>query len=118
MITREIGTRFEFEGVLLEVVEARRCGDCYFYERCNRSDCDRPEEAGWCSSARRTDSKPVKFVVIDKFKLLNAQIDDLLHFANQMEEDYAGRKEEEFYSGMIHALELIKEFIKRKFKSS
>lgn len=45
--------------------------------------------------------------------LINEHIDDLLHEAESMEEACQGKEEEEFYSGMIHGLDLMKDYIKR-----
>lgn len=115
MKTRKIGTTFEYEGVLIEVVRDDDCAGCYFFDICGRG--QKPEKAGFCSEPNRKDGRAVRFVRIDKFQAINKKIDDLLHEANQMEEACAGKKEEEFYSGMIHGLDLLKEFIKRKFDS-
>ena len=118
MISRKIGSRFLYNGVSVEVVASDNCKDCFFYEMCTRTDRTRPDEAGYCSATRRRDGKSVKYLPVAALTLIKEQIDNLLHEANQMEEDYAGRKEEEFYSGMIHGLALLNEFIKRKFQSS
>lgn len=117
MRTRKIGERFEYEGVTLEVVEDMRCMGCYFDEMCERG-FNAQDEVGECTSLNRPDRKSVKFVQADHLGLIKEQIDYLLHEANQMEGDYAGKREEEFYSGMIHGLELMKDFIKRKFQTS
>ena len=45
-------------------------------------------------------------------------IDGLIHYAEVLEESFKGRKEEEFYSGMIHGFDLLKEFIKRNIETS
>lgn len=118
MRTRRIGTNFQYNGVYLEVVESCNCVGCFFYDMCTRSDETRPQEIGTCSAARRKDGKSVKFLPLAPIRCIKEQIDNLLHEANQMETDYAGRKEEEFYLGMIHGLDLLKDFIKRKFKIS
>ena len=118
MRTRKIGTRFLYNGVSVEVVESASCNDCFFYDMCSRTDITRPEEAGYCSATRRRDGKSVKYLRVEALTLINEQIENLLHEANNMEEAYAGKKEEEFYSGMIHGLDLLKEFIKRKIETS
>lgn len=116
MITRKIGERFNYEGVTLEVVEGKSCSGCYFKGTCHYDD-KASSASGNCVSMSRADGKSVVFVPVDTLTLIKEHIERLLYEANQMEEAYAGRKEEEFYSGMIHGLALISDYIKRKFEN-
>lgn len=121
MKTRKIGECFEYDGVTLKVVASCSCVDCYFVDTCTIEPDNKPLEAGFCSAIYRTDKKSVKFVRTGahlKFiMLVKEHIDDLLHEAESMEEACKGKKEEDFYSGMIHGVDLLKDYIKRISKS-
>lgn len=114
--TRRIGELFEYEGILLEVVNARSCAGCFFDAMCNLEDKTKPEIAGFCSDTTREDHASVKFVPVLSDDCVLKEIDKLLIYATNMEDAYAGKMEEEFYSGMIHGLNLMKLYIKRRRK--
>lgn len=116
MNARKIGERFEYEGILLEVVNSRSCAGCFFDAICNSEDKTKPEIVGLCSSTTREDHVSVRFVQVLSDDCVLKEIDNLLNYATNMEDAYAGKMEEEFYSGMIHGLNLTKLYIKRRRK--
>ena len=58
----EIGERFEYNGVMLEVVKRDDCKDCFF---CNRVEC---ELATCCSPYMRKDDTSIIYKLVEKCK--------------------------------------------------
>lgn len=60
----EIGERFEFNGVVLEVVESLNCVSCFF----NRSSCELKDRPMYCGSGTRNDMKSISYKLIEQCK--------------------------------------------------
>ena len=60
----EIGERFEFNGVVLEVVESLNCVSCFF----NRSSCELKDRPMYCGSGQRNDMKSISYKLIEQCK--------------------------------------------------
>ena len=59
---RQIGERFDFGGVTLEVVESGACNECYFFKgEYNHCGGYNNEIAGPCGPFNRVDGKSVMF---------------------------------------------------------
>ena len=62
---RQIGERFDFGGVTLEVVESGACKECLFFKgflHCEEHDI---EVTGDCGPINRSDNKSVKFQKVE-----------------------------------------------------
>ena len=62
---RQIGERFDFGGVTLEVVESGACKGCHFFKgllHCEEHDM---EVTGGCGPVCRSDNKSVKFLNVE-----------------------------------------------------
>ena len=60
----EIGERFEFNGVVLEVIESLNCVSCFF----NRSSCELKDRPMYCGSGTRNDMKSISYKLIGQCK--------------------------------------------------
>ena len=60
----EIGERFEYDGVVLEVVESLNCVSCFF----NRSSCELKDRPMYCGSGTRNDMKSISYKLIEQCK--------------------------------------------------
>lgn len=61
----EIGERFEYDGVVLEVVESLNCVSCFF----NRSSCELKDRPMYCGSGTRNDMKSISYKLIEQCKI-------------------------------------------------
>ena len=62
---RQIGERFDYDGVTLEVVESGACKGCLFFKgflHCEEHDI---EVTGDCGPVNRSDGKSVKFQKVE-----------------------------------------------------
>ena len=62
---RQIGERFDYDGVTLEVVESGACKGCLFFKgflHCEEHDM---EVTGDCGPVNRSDGKSVKFQKVE-----------------------------------------------------
>jgi len=62
---REIGERFEYDGVLLEVCGEKGCDQCYF---CNHTEWCTATGARMCSQRERKDKKGIIYKKVDEMK--------------------------------------------------
>ena len=62
---RQIGERFDFGGVTLEVVESGACKGCHFFKDCINCEEHDMEVTGYCGTVNRSDGKSVKFQKIE-----------------------------------------------------
>ena len=60
----EIGERFEYGGVVLEVVESLNCVSCFF----NRSSCELKDRPMYCGSGTRNDMKSISYKLVEQLK--------------------------------------------------
>ena len=60
----EIGERFEFNGVVLEVVESLNCVSCFF----NRSSCELKDRPMYCGSVTRNDKRSIIYKLVEQCK--------------------------------------------------
>ena len=60
----EIGERFEYDGVILEVIESLDCGSCFF----NRSSCKLKDRPMYCGSVTRNDKRSIIYKLIEQCK--------------------------------------------------
>ena len=61
----EIGERFEYYGVILEVTEARYCKDCFFLGKLGRCI---SESTMYCGSNTRVDNKRISYKRVEQCK--------------------------------------------------
>ena len=61
----EIGERFEYYGVILEVAEARYCKDCFFLDKLGRCILESPM---YCGSNTRVDNKRISYKRVEQCK--------------------------------------------------
>ena len=61
----EIGERFEYYGVILEVTEARYCKDCFFLGKLGRCILESPM---YCGSNTRVDNKRISYKRVGQCK--------------------------------------------------
>ena len=62
---RQIGERFDFGGVTLEVVESGACKGCLFFKGFLHCDGHDMEVTGDCGPVNRSDNKSVKFLKVE-----------------------------------------------------
>lgn len=60
----EIGERFEYDGVVLEVIESLDCVSCFF----NRSVCKLKDRPMYCGSVTRNDKRRIIYKLIEQCK--------------------------------------------------
>ena len=60
----EIGERFEYDGVVLEVIKASRCAYCFF----NRSSCELKDRPMYCGSDTRNDKRSINYKLVEQCK--------------------------------------------------
>ena len=61
----EVGERFEYYGVILEVTEARYCKDCFFLGKLGRCILESPM---YCGSNTRVDNKRISYKRVEQCK--------------------------------------------------
>ena len=61
----EIGEKFEYYGVILEVTEARYCKDCFFLGKLGRCILESPM---YCGSNTRVDNKRISYKRVEQCK--------------------------------------------------
>ena len=61
----EIGEKFEYYGVILEVAEARYCKDCFFLGKLGRCILESPM---YCGSNTRVDNKRISYKRVEQCK--------------------------------------------------
>ena len=59
----EIGERFEYDGVVLEVIQVPFCSRCYFH---GKSICKLVDEPKYCSIDSRNDNKSISYKLVKK----------------------------------------------------
>lgn len=57
---RPVGDKFEFGGVMIEVISSGLCTDCFFYRKCHRAIVR--SEIGQCIHSIRSDNTDVSFI--------------------------------------------------------
>ena len=60
----EIGERFEYDGVILEVIKAVNCNSCFF----NRSGCELRAIPMYCGSRTRDDKESIIYKLVEQCK--------------------------------------------------
>ena len=60
----EIGERFEYDGVMLEVVKRDNCDDCFF---CNKMECTLKPPMR-CTSDWRNDNTSIIYKLVEQYK--------------------------------------------------
>ena len=63
---RKVGERFNFRGVMIEVVSSGLCTDCFFYSKCLRARVR--SEIGQCIHSTRSDNTDVSFIEVARCK--------------------------------------------------
>ena len=61
----EIGERFEYNGVVLEVIHVPFCSRCYFH---GNSICKLVDMPKYCSTDSRNDNKSISYKLVDQYK--------------------------------------------------
>ena len=60
----EIGERFEYDGVVLEVIKASRCAYCFFL----RDSCTLKDDPMYCGNNTRNDKESISYKLIEQCK--------------------------------------------------
>ena len=60
----EVGERFEYYGVILEVAEARYCKDCFFL----RKRCTLKDDPMYCGNNTRNDKESISYKLVEQLK--------------------------------------------------
>ena len=61
----EIGERFEYKGVILEVVESKSCRDCFFIDHLL---CILEDNQKYCGRGQRNDMKSISYKLVEQLK--------------------------------------------------
>ena len=61
----EIGERFEFDGVMLEVIQSTGCASCFFFDNLI---CKLEDEPMYCGVNTRFDNKSISYKLVEKCK--------------------------------------------------
>ena len=62
----EIGEKFEYDGNVLEVIQASFCSRCYFH---GKSICKLVDEPKYCGIDSRNDNKSISYKLVEQCKL-------------------------------------------------
>ena len=60
----EIGERFEYDGVMLEVIKASRCAYCFFL----RNRCTLKDDPMYCGNNTRNDKESISYKLVEQCK--------------------------------------------------
>ena len=60
----EIGERFEYDGVVLEVIKASRCAYCFFL----RKRCTLKDDPMYCGNNTRNDKESISYKLVEQLK--------------------------------------------------
>ena len=61
----EIGKRFEYDGVVLEVIESKGCRSCFFNEY---GECKLKDDPMYCDNDTRFDNKSISYKLVEQCK--------------------------------------------------
>ena len=101
----EIGERFEYYGVILEVAEARYCKDCFFLGKLGRCILESPM---YCGSNTRVDNKRISYKRVEqcKTKDMEQKTEFMVASADKVFATHVGniQSDEEIYGSLLDKL--------------
>lgn len=75
----EIGDRFEYDGVVLEVIKASRCAYCFFL----RNRCTLKDDPMYCGNNTRNDKESISYKLVEQCKpKVNNNMDKKIYYAD------------------------------------
>ena len=101
----EIGERFEYEGNVLEVIEASGCTCCFFYDY---GMCKLKENPFYCSRYTRVDRKAVNYKLVEQCKTKDmeqkTEIERIMEERQKIEQKTDTKSDEEIYGSLLDKL--------------
>ena len=101
----EVGEKFEYYGVILEVTEARYCKDCFFLGKLGRCILESPM---YCGSNTRVDNKRISYKRVEqcKTKDMEQKTEFMVASADKVFATHVGniQSDEEIYGSLLDKL--------------
>ena len=102
----EIGEKFEYDGVVLEVATPGYCSDCYFLRICRYGDV--LEYPMYCGINTRNDKKSVCYKLIEQCKTKDmeqkTEIERIMEERQKIEQKTDTKSDEEIYGSLLNKL--------------
>ena len=97
----EIGERFEYEGNVLEVIEASGCTCCFFY---SYGMCKLKENPFYCSGYTRVDKKAVNYKLVEQCKTKDMEQKTEIERIMEERQKTDTKSDEEIYGSLLDKL--------------
>ena len=101
----EIGERFEYDGVMLEVIGLTGCASCFFNEY---GECKLKDDPKYCGIDTRNDKRSISYKLIEQCKTKDmeqkTEIERIMEERQKIEQKTDTKSDEEIYGSLLDKL--------------